>query len=191
MTAGTVIFVDFTSAQTASSCTLNINSTGAKTAYKYGTTAVNSGSWSANEVVGFVYDGTYWNLIYQVNTDTDTKVTQAAATTNNGAYPIILAYSTATTSVTNTVNKSSNLTYNPSTKALVTGGTVDGINVATHTHSLSNTTSYVSGSYTPQGAITGATSSSGTYTILTLGFSGTPSTPSLSYTYVSSVGAPQ
>lgn len=57
---------------------------------------------------------------------TDNKVLQSAVITTNGAYPLILGYSTATTAVTNSVNKSSTLTYNPSTKALVTGGTVDG-----------------------------------------------------------------
>ena len=61
---------------------------------------------------------------------TDQKVSQAAAITTAGAYPIILAYSTATTAVTNSVNKTSTLTYNPSTKALVTGGTVDGYTLA-------------------------------------------------------------
>lgn len=52
------------------------------------------------------------------NPNTDTKVTQSAAITTNGNYPIILGYSTATTAVTNTVNKASALTYNPSTKML-------------------------------------------------------------------------
>ena len=51
-------------------------------------------------------------------TDNDTKVTQAAAITTAGNYPILLGYSTATAAVTNTVNKSSSLTYNPSTGVL-------------------------------------------------------------------------
>lgn len=57
---------------------------------------------------------------YTLPTDnnTDTKVTQAAAITTAGEYPVILGYSTATTAVTNTVNKTSTLTYNPSTKIL-------------------------------------------------------------------------
>lgn len=52
------------------------------------------------------------------NPNTDTKVTQNAAITTAGNYPVILGYSTATTAVTNTVNKTSTLTYNPSTKML-------------------------------------------------------------------------
>ena len=64
------------------------------------------------------------------NPNTDIKVKQLAAITTAGAYPIILAYSTATTEETNSVNKTSTLTYNPNTKALVTGGTVDGYTLA-------------------------------------------------------------
>lgn len=67
------------------------------------------------------------NRVYtSVNTDTntDTQVTQAAAITTNGSYPLLLGYSTATTAVTNTVNKTTTLNYNPSTKALTTGNIV-------------------------------------------------------------------
>jgi len=40
--------------------------------------------------------------------------------TTAGAYPVILAYNTGTAAVTNTVNKTSTLTYNPSTTKLHT-----------------------------------------------------------------------
>ena len=54
-----------------------------------------------------------------VNTEgSDTKVTQNAAITTAGAYPVILAYSTATAAVTNAVNKAAAFTYNPSTQKL-------------------------------------------------------------------------
>ena len=63
----------------------------------------------------------YWGEVVT----TDTNVTQEAAITTNGNYPIILAYSTATTTATNTVNKTDTLYYNPSTKVLtINGGTV-------------------------------------------------------------------
>lgn len=55
------------------------------------------------------------------NTNTDTKVTQGAVITTSGSYPVMLGYSTATTSVTNTLNKSSKLLFNPSTGALSIG----------------------------------------------------------------------
>lgn len=51
-------------------------------------------------------------------TITDTKVTQAAAITTNGEYPLLLGYDTNTTSLTNTVNKTATLKYNPSTQIL-------------------------------------------------------------------------
>lgn len=48
----------------------------------------------------------------------DHKVKQNAAISTAGAYPIILATSTATTEQVETVNKTSTLTYNPSTQKL-------------------------------------------------------------------------
>lgn len=48
----------------------------------------------------------------------DTQVTQAAAITTDGNYPVLLAYSTATTAETGSVNKTSTLLYNPSTGTL-------------------------------------------------------------------------
>lgn len=59
-----------------------------------------------------------------VPTNTDTKVTQSASISTNGNYPVLLGYSTATTAVTNTVNKSSKLLFNPSTGKL-TATTID------------------------------------------------------------------
>jgi hypothetical protein len=70
------------------------------------------------------------SVYWASDSNSDTKVTQAATITTAGAYPIILAHSTATTAVTDTVNKTSTLTYNPNTKSLVTGGTVDGYTLA-------------------------------------------------------------
>ena len=51
----------------------------------------------------------------------DTKVQQNAAITTAGSYPIMLGYNTGTTAVTNTLNKTNSLKYNPSTKLLQTG----------------------------------------------------------------------
>lgn len=135
---------------------LNINGTGAKyVKYYHGSDMSmpsNAGIFSNNKVFFLVYDGTSYRIVGELDTNTtytlsgsnntitltdsnggttsatvsDTKATQAAAITTSGAYPVILAYSTATTAVTNTLNKSSTLTYNPSTKALLTGGSIDG-----------------------------------------------------------------
>ena len=70
------------------------------------------------------------SVYWASDNNSDTNVTQAAAITTAGAYPLILANSTATTAVTGTVNKTSTLTYNPNTKALITGGTIDGYTLA-------------------------------------------------------------
>ena len=47
--------------------------------------------------------------------DTNDKVTQEASITTNGNYPVLLGYSNSTASVTNSVNKNQNFTFNPST----------------------------------------------------------------------------
>ena len=56
---GVTIRVKFDNANTAASPTVNINSTGAKSVYRFGSTApVDGNSWNAGEVVELVYDGT-------------------------------------------------------------------------------------------------------------------------------------
>lgn len=198
---GATVYIKMTAANSIASPTLNVNGTGDKSIYRYGTTAPSTSatsSWNAGAIVQFVYDGSAWfiagwlnnNTTYSVmtgassgaaganglvpapaagdqakflrgdgtwvvptnttytftnkaatlawgaatsvatvggtditvalpaNPNTDTKVTQAAAITTDGAYPVLLGYSTATTAVTNTVNKSSKLTFNPSSGVL-------------------------------------------------------------------------
>ena len=56
---GVVVSVKFTNANTASSPTLNVNSTGAKPIRTLGTA---SAYWAAGQTVLFVYDGTYWQV---------------------------------------------------------------------------------------------------------------------------------
>lgn len=55
--------------------------------------------------------------------NTDTKVTQAAAitATTSANYPVMLGYSTATSAVTNTLNKSAKLLFDTGTGALTVG----------------------------------------------------------------------
>lgn len=91
---GVTIHVKFTYSNTATSPTLNVNSTGAKSIYKYGTTVPGTTaltSWPAGSIVSFTYDGTSWIMNdYHDDTNTDTKVTQAYSTTNN-TYPVLLS----------------------------------------------------------------------------------------------------
>jgi hypothetical protein len=74
--------------------TLNVNSTGAKNLYQYGSTLMNSGTtttgWPAGAVVPFVYDGTYWFRLYWNNTVTTVTTTGTgnaitAISASNGA----------------------------------------------------------------------------------------------------------
>lgn len=65
------------------------------------------------------------NVPWQNTQGSDTKVTQNAVGSTNGAFNILLAQTAGNTSAeTGSVNKASGLTYNPSTKALSTGGAV-------------------------------------------------------------------
>lgn len=72
LTTGARISVKFSSYNTATSPTLNVNSTGAKAIKEYGTTAsYMTYRWPSGGVVGFVYDGTYW-IMEQPRTATTT-----------------------------------------------------------------------------------------------------------------------
>jgi len=68
---GAIIAVKFTNANSVASPTLNVNSTGAKSIMRYGTTAVGTSStvngWSAGSILVFVYDGTNWVENYWYN----------------------------------------------------------------------------------------------------------------------------
>lgn len=122
LTKGSIIFVKFSETNTAQNPTFNVNGKGAKPVV-YGTAAITTSSLSyagyANRTAMYVYNGT--QFVFQgwsVDSNSDTKATQAAAITTAGEYPVILGYSTATTAETNTLNKTTTLKYNPSTKVL-------------------------------------------------------------------------
>lgn len=119
---GATIVVKFSYTNTASNPTLNVNGTGAKRIWYntalLGTSSLNRGGY-ASRYITYVYDGTqYVFQSWSVDDASDTKVTQAN-TTSNTTYSVLLSYDAASTSsVTNTVNKSANLQFNPSTKTL-------------------------------------------------------------------------
>ena len=63
LASGVSVSVKFTYANTASSPTLNVNGTGAKTIRLNGAALTSSAHyWVVDAVVTFVYDGTYWNI---------------------------------------------------------------------------------------------------------------------------------
>ena len=73
LAAGALVFIKFTYANTASNPTLNVNSTGAKRIYRYGSTSPSTSaatSWQAGSVVAFVYDGSAWQMVGWLNDNT-------------------------------------------------------------------------------------------------------------------------
>ena len=72
---GVRVAVKFSAENTASSPTLNVNSSGAKTIQFRGAALTSSlYRWAANSVVEFMYDGTYWQMLGAPNnTDTNTN----------------------------------------------------------------------------------------------------------------------
>lgn len=183
--AGLTITVRFKYSNTADNSTLNINNTGAKPIYRYGTTRVGKTietSWPANGIVSLTYETDAsinstgcWILNdanYDIDTNTDTKVTQTV-TSANGNYPVILKATTATATVTSTTIFSSQITANPSSgnlqaatfngKVLAAAAALDVDNSMTVTSTSSNlpTTSAVAAAMPKVGTTAGTTITSG------------------------------
>lgn len=76
---GAQIAVKFTYANTASTPKLNVNSTGAKTIRAKNATLAATYYWTANSLVQFTYDGTYWVMEVQDQTEVFNRLT------NNGS----------------------------------------------------------------------------------------------------------
>ena len=80
LATGAIVTVKFTVTNTATSPTLNVNGTGAK-AIQYRGAAISAGYLAANRVYTFIYDGTNYQLIGDINTDTNTTYSTGTATT--------------------------------------------------------------------------------------------------------------
>ena len=80
LATGARITVRFTVTNTAANPTLNVNSTGAKP-IQYRNVAISTGYLAANRVYEFVYDGAAWELVGDINTDTNTTYGAATTTT--------------------------------------------------------------------------------------------------------------
>lgn len=76
---GATVRIQFSASNTAANPTLNITNTGAK-AIRYGGSAITASYLKANRIYTFLYDGTYWQLVGDINTDTNTTYTLATAT---------------------------------------------------------------------------------------------------------------
>ncbi|MDE6724525.1 MAG: hypothetical protein K2J79_02875, partial [Ruminiclostridium sp.] len=82
LATGAAVIVKFTVTNIAASPTLNVNSTGAK-AIRYRNASITAGALAANRIYVFVYDGTYWQLVGDLDTNT-TNINFVAGTVNTG-----------------------------------------------------------------------------------------------------------
>lgn len=97
---GATIAVKFSYYNTGASPTLNVNSTGAIAIKQYGSTAASTYMWRSGEVVLFVYNGSYWELISKSTATTTcyglTKLSSSVASTSTtvaaNSYAVKLAY---------------------------------------------------------------------------------------------------
>ena len=128
LVAGAVVIVKNSTANTStsySSLTLSVNSTTAKNIKKVQNGTLSNltaaGEFGASVMV-FIYDGSYWVL--QANYNTDTNVTQTVTTaTTSATYPLILTNNaSASSTVTTTVRFDPELYFNTGTNKLVIGG---------------------------------------------------------------------
>ncbi len=110
LVTGAMVIVKFDNANSASNPTLNVSGTGAKPMYRYGTTAISTGTtttgWYADSIQMFVYDGTGWIRDYWNN----------STYSNAGLGQVYVTCSTAAETVAKTAASSS--------YALTTGGIV-------------------------------------------------------------------
>ena len=103
---GAHIQVKFTYSNTASSPTLNVNSSGAKSIYRYGTTVPStaaSTSWNAGAVLNFTYDGSAWVMNDWLNvnsTYTNASLGQGVATQTNTSQEIGITASNSSYALT-------------------------------------------------------------------------------------------
>lgn len=117
LVTGAFITVLFTVTNTASNPTLNVNNTGAKR-IQYRNATINPEYLAANRVYIFVYDGSAYELIGDINTDTDTKVAEIVTTTNDD-YPLVFTGTNdLTANKTEGVRFCKDIKVNPSTKTI-------------------------------------------------------------------------
>lgn len=107
LVTGSRITIKFTVTNTAASPTLNVNGTGAKPIVYRGS-AIAAGYLAANRVYEFVYDGTNYALVGDIDTNTNTTYTAGAGLTLSGTQ---FKHSNAVTAGTAKGDDSKTLTY--------------------------------------------------------------------------------
>lgn len=117
LATGAKIEVKWTVTNTAASPTMNVNSTGAKPIYYRGA-AIGAGYLAANRTYGFRYNGAQWELVGDINTDTNDKVTQNASNAANADYRVLLSGTADDMTRTEGTQKGADLRYNPFRRTL-------------------------------------------------------------------------
>ena len=91
---GVTVVIKFTYSNTSTgTITLNVNGTGAKNMYRYGTTKPGNyagASWQANSIVSVTYDGNYWmmnDFVYNDNTYDRTSIQGRIYAGTTGVFP--------------------------------------------------------------------------------------------------------
>lgn len=87
---GAVAYIKFSVKNTAANPTLNISGTGAK-AIQYQGAAISSSYLNANRTYAFIYDGSVYQLIGDINTDTKYSVFTGATTSAAGKTGLVPA----------------------------------------------------------------------------------------------------
>lgn len=151
LTTGVSVLVKFTAVNTATSPTLNVNSTGAKAIHKISGTSAGAGAWVLNEIVELVYDGTSWVMVGEGTASTVSYgVTKLSSATNStvedcAATPkavndvlkkipelqcgtVTLTISKANTKTSNTVTFNTAFSGTPRVTATPRSGSTDTIN---------------------------------------------------------------
>lgn len=124
---GSEITVKFTVTNKAKNPTLNVNSTGAKPIYYRGA-AISASYLAANRLYTFRYNGTQYELVGDVNTNTDVNVAQtnlAVTTTNNQGLKLPLLLASKTVNSNNSYTDSNAYAVNCASKT--SGATMTGL----------------------------------------------------------------
>lgn len=113
LSTGATVAVHFTYTNTATTPTLNVNSTGAVSIYAGGTAMTAEYNWLAGETCVFVYDGTYWQLTNRNN------LSEFVATTTEELQNLVEALDATNDIVEQQTASISNITDELSNKATV------------------------------------------------------------------------
>lgn len=119
LATGARIIVKFTQTNTAtnSGVTLNVNNTGAKPIYYRGSgTAWSNGVLAANRTYEFVYNGSQYEFISDL--DTGSNNVEQTNTTTNASYPMLFRYNNDTSNRTAATRFCAGIVANPSTGTL-------------------------------------------------------------------------